>query len=384
VGAFDVDMSALGSYLDSGKLGYNPHKNSLYVIGHHNNQEDESQNERMTEINIPEARMADFLMATQLEDVERYEVSQGTFSLGDKLGSTGSGGVHLWDMLVYEDDLIVSAHNVYSTNGDQAALMIRPSDLAIRNPIASASFVPYPPRGDSASVQVFGQFRPEQGVTAEDVTFTSRMIAGHMAHIPAAWQETLGGTILAGLRSRSIVGNSSLGPAAFAINPATDFETERFPVRPLVVYPERHHTLGEYGIADNTGTPETTPQWNPSEGVLANMCTTIEGAIFPDGTDSVLFLGAQGMDDCYYAAGPVASVWETVVWAYNANDFLAADQPWDVLPRSALVLDTEYPIRGSAFDQERSRLYILVFIDDDHGPLPPTGARVLVFDVGDG
>jgi hypothetical protein len=125
-----------------------------------------------------------------------------------------------------------------------------------------------------------------------------------------------------------------------------------------------------------------------------NSTTIIRGAVFPEGTSSILFFGRQGLGPWCYgpgtatqnlvgtlgsggqnycydptsdATGPHAPPYAYQVWAYNAADLAAAKsgtkQPWEVVPSATwnFELPFEHPSRllgGVAYDPATQRIFV--------------------------
>ncbi|OGO25646.1 MAG: hypothetical protein A2W33_09375 [Chloroflexi bacterium RBG_16_52_11] len=174
----------------------------------------------------------------------------------------------------------------------------------------------------------------------------------------------------------SIIGRTSWGPSAFAMNPTDLGVTNPVPVTPLLYYNGDHPTLGPWG-----GT-----------SAFFNGSTAIHGAVFPEGTRSILYFGRHGIGPWCYGTGtdnqslhgqpapggttycydPTDSSkgnhaypYVYQVWAYDVNDFIAVKNaqknPWDVMPT---VWTFEVPIQSSraggvAYDPSTQRIYLV-------------------------
>ncbi len=131
------------------------------------------------------------------------------------------------------------------------------------------------------------------------------------------------------------------------------------------------------------------------------------GAVFPEGTRSILFFGrvglgascyGEGSSDpslagtlvpgqtvdtyCYDPAeaskGPHMYPYSYFVWAYDANDLAAVKQgtmaPWDVRPYSVWSLNLPFGVpdailQGVAYDPQTGRIFVSQYHGDGGNPL---------------
>ena len=97
--------------------------------------------------------------------------------------------------LVSDGRLLVSGYNYYDASNSQVVSHFsRPATLSTRG-------------------AVNGPVRVGPAIYA-------RWVAGYMGHVPSEWQATLGGKALTGLAGISITNASSVGPSAWAFDPA--------------------------------------------------------------------------------------------------------------------------------------------------------------------
>jgi parallel beta-helix repeat protein len=213
----------------------------------------------------------------------------------------------------------------------------------------------------------FGQKSQATGPYAFNSPVMPRLVAGgYLTLIPSEWQSLLGGKVVSGDGPWSIITCSNSGPSLHVIDAdalvAQPPSSTNINSIPLVYYDYNHPSLGEWNsnlpgqvingklvpsitVTDPRGRGNFTFAYNDSSAV-------IDGVLFPDGSRSVLFFGKKGMGaycygtggasggDCYdpdytYKGGH-AFPYTEFVWAYDANDLLAAKNgtknPWDVLP----------------------------------------------------
>jgi hypothetical protein len=217
-------------------------------------------------------------------------------------------------------------------------------------------------------------------------------VAGYFAQIPQAWQAALGGSVLSGLCCTPIISRTSSGPSAWIINPADIGTAKTIPVTPLVYYPFSD-PLGAYGTSN--------PYFNGTGGV--------SGAVFPEGTRSVLFIGTHGTGPYCYGPGtpdaskagkPAIDVGDTSdrwcfdptspyksphgypyvyrVWAYDANDLAlvkaGSRSPWALKPYAYWDLDLPTDARkavvtGVGYDPGTGRIFVGQGFADGDAPV---------------
>ena len=319
-------------------LAYNKTRNSLIVSGF-------NRSPLTAEVSIPRSGTAKFLQPL-VDSTEGKSPEVNLSSPNDKK----VGGYY-----ILGSRLIISVFDYYDGAGTQMlSHFVRPLDL-------------------NAKDQVEGPCRVGP--------LGAGLYSGYFADIPAEWQVALGGPVLIGNGGLSIIGRTSHGPAAFAIDPAKVCVNQN--AVPLLYYPRDHPMLGDYGLAG------IHPMFNGT--------SRITGVVFPPGTSSVLFFGRTGFGPfCYGEAsacgndpgerykGVHASPYGYFVWAYDAADFAAVKagkkQPWDVVPYATwepLARDGGWDqILGAAFDPATGRIFVESQANDN---LPPT---IHIFTVG--
>jgi hypothetical protein len=196
-------------------------------------------------------------------------------------------------------------------------------------------------------------------------------VSGYLADIPAEWQPLLGGPAITGQCCIPIVSRTSYGPSAFAWNPAD--LTGAGPVRaqPLLYYPGDHPLSA----------------WDGTSAVY-NGSTEIRGAVIPEGTRTLLFVGRQGTGPFCYGDGgangeckdPVvgdkgthAYPYRYQIWAYDLADLAdvraGRRSPWDVHPYDVWPLDLpiDEPAKhlgGVTYDAAHHLLYVSQMLAD--------------------
>jgi hypothetical protein len=295
-------------------LAFNAARNSLFIVGH-------DWDQMSAEISIPPMDGTATILQTFADAVEGTKVSVDE----DKVGG----------QLVYNGQLVVTRFGFYDATVSQTqSHFVRPLDLSVKG-------------------QLKGPFKPGK--------LGAGFYSGFMAAVPAEWQQALGGPVLTGNCCLSILNRTSYGPAASAFDPAKLGNPADAPA--LVYYTMDHPTLGEYGV------PGSHPVFNGS--------TRIRGMVFPEGSASVLFIGATGIGNyCYgfapdcgapgYDKGEHAYPYRGYIWAYDAADLAAAragkTKPWNVKPYATWELplaDVQFAgIGGAAYDPATGRIFI--------------------------
>ncbi len=196
-------------------------------------------------------------------------------------------------------------------------------------------------------------------------------VSGYLALVPAEWQPLLGGPAITGQCCIPIVSRTSYGPSAFSWNPADLGRTTAVHAVPLLYYP------GDHPLAAWDGT-----------SVIYNGTTEIHGAVIPDGTRTLLFVGRQGTGTfCYGEGGANAACNDPVnddkgnhaypyryqIWAYDLADLADVKtgkrKPWDVRPYDIWVLSLPFDepakhLGGVAYDPARRLLYVSQMLAD--------------------
>lgn len=222
-------------------------------------------------------------------------------------------------------------------------------------------------------------FDPTKGPVVFDPatsTFNPGFTAGYMADVPAEWQARIGAPALTGLCCAAIISRSSLGPSAFAFDPALLIGPKGtvYIPSPLVAYPHDHPTLGTW---DN----------QTEQNLFYNMATGIVGLFWPTGSRSPMFVGSIGTSvPCYGYGGivdlhngepfcydPVITAkgthsfpYKAWLWVYDGNDFVAVKQgtkqAWEIRPQVfelPLPFSDKYStLLATAYDQAKGRLFV--------------------------
>jgi hypothetical protein len=255
---------------------------------------------------------------------------------------------------------------------------------------------------------------------------------GYFGLVPSEWQASLGGPVLNGNCCLNVIGRTSWGPAAFAVDPAqlgvrdAAGELPEVLAKPLVYYfsdgsSPADGTGNFHALAEDVLRP-ADPAYPANDAchntsALFNCSSEVRGLVFPQGTRSVLFFGRQGLGTICYGQGtsdktlqgqlvdPVnepdvnycfdpadhnkgfhAWPYAHYVWAYDANDLKSvrdgALAPWDLKPYTVfqlnLPLDTPFGdaadtesrrIGGAAYDAATGRIFLSQIFDDGRTPV---------------
>jgi hypothetical protein len=383
IGAFRVPQGAYNgiSYEYGGRgLAYNSANNSLFILSIYNS--------HVAEFSIPapvnSSTLGDLNIAINLQSFE--DITEGNRN------NIGEGGVEctgtqnfMGDFLIYNGSMYGSVYNYYD-----AALCAELSHFKSGTTLSTT--------GDFDGMYRVG-----------DSAFNVGFRAGYMCEIPDAWQSSFGGaTAFTGLSFVAVMGRTSFGPSISTFYPDSLGVSEPSPSTMLVYYEDQGDdaTFGTYYHPHDANPYISTADW-------------VGGVEFPEGSDTVLFIGMHGTGDwCYKCpepnnpAGTGAWPYQYFVWAYDANDLAAshsgnytvtqddynANRFWDgvypnntslavgdtVRPYNVVPYDTwalTFPIepdttvtnwkeiRGTAYDPATNRLYLSAADIDGRRPV---------------
>ncbi len=283
-------------------LTYNPANDSLFAVGH-------DWYQMVGEFKIPA-----LIKGSNINELNYATAIQGLSPVTNRIPNITIGGTQkIGGTLVHNDKLICTLYEYYDADANSIE-----SHFTIN------------PKTNIASGTVEGLFRVDN--------FAGGQLAGYMGHVPPSWQERLGCKYLAGLHGVPIVSRTSAGPALFGFDPDDwTFGTK------LLFYPFYHggshpddHPLVEPWSSTNS-------LWNPT--------SFAHNVIFPNNTDTVLFIGTIGIgqvwygsngdypeldDPCVGSKGYHAFPYVAQMWAYDANDLLKVKngemESWAVKP----------------------------------------------------
>jgi hypothetical protein len=351
VGAFRLptgEMNGTSFSYGGTALAFNPARNSLFMVGH-------DWQQMVAEVSIPtpvsSSNLNDLPIATVLQPFA--DPTEGRRALV----ASDVPGVKIGGLMVVGQTLVGTLFVYYDSAG-------------------STTLSHFTHSVDLTKSSVQGPFAIGSGGS----------VGGYMTPIPAAWQPQLGGPAITGQCCIPILSRTSFGPSAFAFDPNKLGQTQT--LSQLLYYPQAH--------------PLAT--WDATSE-LFNGTTKIGGIVFPQGTDTVLYIGRQGVGTyCYGNAtlqnpppppgpdgtnfcydpstgsgkGNHAYPYVYQVWAYRAGDFTAVKQgrvnPWDVKPYTTFRLtfpNTTWhaEIDGVGYDPQTQRIFMTQAWADDPRPL---------------
>ncbi|MQA28880.1 MAG: hypothetical protein GEU82_03440 [Luteitalea sp.] len=262
----------------------------------------------------------------------------------------------------------------------------------------------------------FSQSAQATGPYAFTESVTPRILGGgFMAIVPPEWRSAFGAPVVSGNGPTSIISCGSPGPSLHAIDAdalvAQPPASTRIASAPLVYYEDGiHSTLGLWNsnrpnqIVDGKAVPSITVTDPHGRGTFTmayeDNSMRIQGVLFADGTESVLFFGNKGLGPYCYGTGTEcgdpdnrdskgdhAYPYTEFVWAYDVNELLAVKQgskrPWDVVPYTGWAFSVFGDGSGGrgvgvAWDPATRLAYMVV----DRGNYP--APLVHVFKVGGG
>lgn len=310
-------------------LAYNPANNSLFMVGH-------DQYQLSAELSIPTP-----VISSTVSGLPKGTLLQPFADATSGLVNVFGVPTKVGGQLVYNGKLYGTVYIYYdATNTQVQSDWVRPSTSL-----------------SSGTAQGLYQVG----------TLGAGFVSGWLVPVPSEWQAILGGSVLTGQCCIPITGRTSYGPSLSVFNLATLGVTTPAPAVPVLYYTIDHATLGPWN-GNWTGN-----NWNGT--------SAIRGAVFPDGTRTVLFFGQQGIGKfCYGTGGATGGVcydpdysWQGThgypyvaeVWAYDANDLVAVKngqkRPWDPVPYAAWQLALPFPsteIGGATWDPTTRRIYL--------------------------
>jgi len=330
VGAFRVPDGKIGdSSFEWGgtALAFNPANNSLFLVGH-------DQQQAVAEVQIP----ASIVNSPRLKDLPTAKVIQPFVKVTARIPNyTLEGVVKIGGLMLVERRLVGTLYEYYDAdvNAVQSHFVLDSLNLA--------------------TAKVGGLY------TAG--TLGGGFVGGYMAAVPADLRDELGARYVTGQAALCIIGRTSSGPALFGFDPA-DLGATPASVKPFVYYPLKN-PLGAIDARN--------PYFNGN--------TEIKAVIFVPGTRTVLFFGDHGTGDVGYGQPEQfndphrgSKGWHSVnghyayqVWAYDIDDFVAVKygvkKPWEIKPSQVKTFDfpVDHPAKhlgGAAVDPATGRLYV--------------------------
>jgi hypothetical protein len=268
LGAFKVPSGDLGGPQFHGlsyggdAIAYNPANNSLFIVGH-------TQDQLVAEISIPTLVNTDTLAnlntATVLQNLA--DITEGNrLNLASDQSAVSTDGVKIGGLIIYGGNLIGSAYG-YFDNGPYCVRSHFTSGLTLAT------------TDDFAGMSALG---PVPSVVPQ-----AGHVAGQMTVVPPAWRTALGGPVLTGQGGLSILTRTSAGPAMFSFDPDDLSTATAATASALIDYPTGHETIGDFSTS----------------GTLYAMGTQLAGMVFPAGSRSVIVHGRHGVGPACYGSG---------------------------------------------------------------------------------
>jgi hypothetical protein len=349
-------------------LTYWPAHNSLLVGGN-------STYQRVAEISIPTPSMAGTLAALPRATL----LQAATDILQGKLGTVdgGSSLPVMGGFLIDGSSIVVNVWRFYDNVGQKTSHFRTGQNFAALTPAS-----------------VVGPYQVGNGIQdyfPADQKRIAGFVSGYMCTIPSAWQAALGGTNLTGQGGKvSVVTRTSYGPSSTVFSVANvGVVPNPVPGKWVMGYPTEHQTLGGWGTGGGLGLYDGTQGFR--------------GMVFPEGFKSILYFGWGGSHFCYgvgtsnpaldgqpvpgtsqhYCYDPVNGAtgthgypYQSIVYAYNVDDFVAAKlgntPPWLVVPYATWTLSPlpfqqrfvngvdvgVYDLIGAAYDPATKRIFV--------------------------
>jgi hypothetical protein len=218
-----------------------------------------------------------------------------------------------------------------------------------------------------------------------DPTWMMGWVAGWLALVPNEWQAALQGPAITGQCCTTIINSTSLGPSAFAWDPAL-LGVQIPPALPLVGYDINHPTLGNWDSSNPTygGTTQIggVALIGGSSTALFVGSNGTGPFCYGDGTDDPSLDGQDAGDGSVYCYDPANSAksqhaypYNMQFWAYDLNDLAAvaagAKQLFEIVPYGVWPFDVPAggptDLGGVAYDPNHQLLYVSQLQGDPDG-----------------
>ena len=322
-----------------GPIAYNPDNDSLFIVGH-------AQVQAIAEFAIPE-----LVNSETLADLNMAAAPLQPFAtvLDRAAGGNPESIDRVGGMAYLQGQLIVNGYEYYDAPGDNSLTTCVVRDAS-----------------DLAGSAVDGYYR-FPGVAHA---------SGWLSPVPAEWQDALGGSQLTGHASGvPIIGRLSVGPSAFAFDPA-DLLGATVP-DPLPTVTLLDYSLGQPLHDDLSNDTLQNDLWT-------HLSRATYGFV-PPGTKSYVTIGYSGGHDsgvCYkctqddgnlcggYCSYVAADNYQ-YYWLFDLDDLIAVRggqmQPYEVRPYAWGQFPTPFQtteIGGGAYDPASGRLYLTILAAD--------------------
>lgn len=336
----------LGTYGESsiawsnGTFALSPGGDSIYVVGHVNDHA------------VAEFRIPELVNSQSLNELRMASAPMQGFT---KVLSKATGGNPeslntITGLFFYDGKLVVNAIDYYDGGADN-----RDTTLVIESP------------QNLASSRVSGFFELSCAATC----------SGWISKIPVEWQQTLGGTHIAGYASNySIISRFSVGPSAFVIDPseliAKTSAASSSVVDPVVkAFARMFFPLAHPLHPDIYNVSLQNELWT-------ELSMAVYGFIVP-GTSTYLTIGNSGgqyggigykLSGCGGYCAQDSQDYYNYIWLWDVNDLVKVKsgllQPYEIRPYAYGKLETPFQngqhglIMGADYDDRTKLLYLLL------------------------
>jgi Putative Ig domain len=367
VGAFKSPDSI--TLYSAGKgFAYYSTNNSLYI----------SKDTNVAEISIPSGLSPSTTVYASLPDYSLLQAqtdpSEGGIAAAVSAGQiSGGGNTEIVGLNIYSGRLVFDAGNQYAST-QTVTHWSRPPNLSTTGNVIGAS-------------------------TVSNATYTNpRWSTGPMATIPSDKTAVnyfgSNGKVLVGWAPDSSIGlNVSGGPSVFAFSPSSITGAVSVSSNSVLAYTQSS-PVDSHWFAGNFISHGFQPVYG--------LTSVHYGIVYPNGTNSILFIGSNGQGYCVYSdpanppgrpwvydpvgsgVGEHAYPWYPQIWAYDARELKTAYDaglPSDTVKPYA-IWNFDWPttgsspyVQGATYDSVTKRIYIAV----SSASGPPTYNRTMVY-----
>ena len=347
VGAFRLPADTYGSSslnYSEGPLAFNPSNQSILIVGHNHHQE------------IAEFAIPSIVNSTALGDLNMAGAPLQSFTsvLDGAPGGNPQDLNRIGGMAVLESlsgpRLVLNAYEYYDAPADNTQ-----TTLVVDDP-------------DDVEGAVMGGFYTFEGGAGHT--------SGWISPIPPEWQDSLGGTYITGQSSGiPIISRTSVGPSAFAFNPADLLDSTTVPT-PVPTTTLLDFSLGNPLHGDLSNSSGTNDLWThlsrATYGIILPGTRTYAtfGHSGGHGPDGVCYKCEQDNGNlCGGYCAPDHEDYYQYVWLWDVNDLLAVKKgtmnSYDVKPYSYGAFSTPFEngtheIGGGAYDPETGYLHLTI------------------------
>lgn len=207
---------------------------------------------------------------------------------------------------------------------------------------------------------------PAQGGTFSTNYPNTAWYDGWKVKVPAAFQAALGWKALTGNGTMSIVGRQSYGVSLMGFNPEdigggvyAGTAGDPIPSQLLMGFNATHPMNEADRVGSGTPIGWTSEMWNGTTGIC--------GCIWPEDSDTIIFMGSQGLGALTYSGGYTpADGRRTQLWLVDANDLVAVVNgtkavwevfPYEIVPITGMIANNGTVGRGLAFKESTRSMF---------------------------